>query len=87
MLTEKFDRLFLRLVASFKRYQEVHRSPDTVVAIGSARTALDLARADIAVERKRIIGDRSVLGVSRQTAVSEDDLARLRVFGTGFVSG
>ena len=87
VLTEKFDRLFSRLVASFKRYQEVPRSPDTVTAIGSARIALDLARGDIAVERRRIIGDRDARGVPRQTAVSEDDLARLRAFGTGYVSG
>ena len=87
MLTEKFDRLFSRLVTSFKRYQDVPRSPDTVAAIGSARIDLDLARGAIAIERRGIVGRRNVRSAPRQTAVSEDDLARLRAFGTGFVSG
>ena len=87
VLTETFERLFLRLVTSFTRYQDVPRSPDDVAVIGSARIDLDLARGAIAIERKRILGDRNVRGVPRQTAVSEDDLARLRTFGAGFVSG
>jgi hypothetical protein len=85
--TQNFNRLFSRLVTSFKRYQEVPRYPDTVAAIGSARIDLDLVRNAIAVERDRIVGERSPGNVPQRTAVSKDDLARLRAFGTGFVSG
>jgi len=87
VLTQYFDRLFSRLVTSFKRYEEVQRSPDTVAAIGSARIDLDLVRNAITVERECIVGEHSPEHVPRRTAVSDADLARLRVLGTGFVSG
>ena len=87
VLTQRFDRLFFRLVTSFKRYQQVPRSPGDVAAIGSARIDLDSVRNAIANERGYAIGDRGPRDAPRQTAVSDDDLARLRAFGTGFVSG
>jgi hypothetical protein len=71
----------------FKRHQDVPRSPDNVVAIASARRNLDLARNAIAIERKGIIDSHGLRDAPRRTAVSDDDLARLRVFGTGFVGG
>ncbi|MFV1999864.1 MAG: hypothetical protein ACC654_05800 [Acidimicrobiia bacterium] len=85
MVTATFDQLFSRLVRTFKRYQDVPRYPDNVVAIASARRNLDIAREEIAIERADIVDRRVSRAVPRRTAVSDADLARLRVFGSGFV--
>jgi len=74
MVTATFDRLFSRLVRTFKRYQDVPRSSDNVVAIASARHDLDLARGAIAIERAAIGEHRESRDAPRRTAVSEDDL-------------
>jgi hypothetical protein len=87
MLTRRFNRLFSRLVTSFERHQDAPRTPDNVVALSSARRDLDLARDAIAIERQRITSACDRRSVTPRTAVSNDDLARLRVLGTGFVGG
>ncbi|VAW04441.1 hypothetical protein MNBD_ACTINO01-1331 [hydrothermal vent metagenome] len=87
MLTRTFNRLFSRLVTSFERYQDVPRSPQNVIELASARHELDLARSAIAVERHIIMSGGGHREPVRRTAVSQDNLARLRVLGTGFVSG
>lgn len=88
VLSHTFERLFKRLVVAFKRHQVVARTTDSIAELGAARWDLELARASIAKERVRLVDQvvsRSV--VPRQTAVSDDDLARLRVFGVGCVGG
>ena len=87
MLTPRFNRLFSQLVAAFKRYQDVPRPLQSVVELASARRDLDLARNAIALERYIVMSDDGHREPARRTAVSQDDLARLRVFGTGFVGG
>lgn len=86
MLSDTFEQLFKRLVVAFKRHQDVSRTTDNIAELGAARWDLELARAGMAKERARLADQavsRSVL--PRQTAVSDDDLARLRVFGVGYV--
>jgi hypothetical protein len=87
MLTEVFERLFRHLVGAFLHYRDVPRTPDTIAELGASRWDLELARKAIAVEGDRITARPSRPVVApRQTAMSDDDLARLRVLGDGFTS-
>ena len=84
VLTAAFDRLFERLVRVFVHYHEVHRSPSNVPEIADARWDLELARAAIAVEREAI-ANRGATGslMPRKVALSDDEVAELRVAGIG----
>jgi hypothetical protein len=87
MISEKFDRLFTRLVDVFKRYHEAPRSPAQVAELGAARWDLELARKAIAEERQRVIAYYEPLPpIPRQVAMSDDELARLRVAGLGVLT-
>ena len=90
MITATFERLFGRLVGAFKQHEDVPRVPDNVRNLGAARWELELARAAIAQERERMADQaaaRADLPRPRQAAVSDRDLARLRAFGAGYISG
>ena len=88
MITTRFERLFGRLVSSFKHHQDVPRAPDKVPDLGAARWDLELARSAIAQERERIADQAAARAeIPRQAAISDDDLARLRAFGAGYLSG
>ncbi len=88
MVTDRFERLFRRMVAVFKRHQDVPRSPANIAELGAARWDLELARKAIAEERERITARVAVRSVMpRKVALSDDELARLRVSGIGSVSG
>ena len=86
MLTDRFERLFRRLVGVFRQYHDADRSPAHVAKLAAARWDLELAREAIAEERERItvrVAFRS--GRARKVALSDDELAlaRLRVSGIG----
>jgi hypothetical protein len=85
VMSQRFDRLFRGLVQAFLRYDSVPRSPDRVRELGAARIDLDRARAAIASERGFLVRRDFDASPPRTTAVSPDDLARLRVVGEGFV--
>ena len=61
MLSERFERLFRRLLIAFVRYDNTARSPDNVKALGTARIDLENLRRQIASERDVVLG----LGRSR----------------------
>ncbi len=86
MISERFNRLFDRLVVAFTHHQDVPRRPGNVPELGAARWDLELARAAIARERERMAGQTRPR-IPRQTAASDGDIARLRAFGAGYVSG
>lgn len=83
VLSDSFDRLFSRLVMTFKRHQDVPRTPESVAVLALARTDLDVARSAIAQERDAILRNRSAPKALRRTSVSDDDIARLRVLAGG----
>ena len=86
MLTDRFERLFRRLVGRFRHYHDADRSPANVVELAAARWDLELARKAIAAERARITVQGAVRpGKARKVALSGDELAlaRLRVSGIG----
>ena len=88
MLTDTFERVFRLLVAAFKRHQDVPQTLTNIAELGAARWDLELVRKAIAEERERIAlqpASRSV--IPRKTALSDDELARLRVVGMGSVGG
>jgi hypothetical protein len=83
MVSDRFERLFGRLVSAFKHHQDVPRSTATIRELGAARWALDEARDEIADERERMVPRPVNRGTLRKVNVSENDLARLHVFGVG----
>ena len=87
MITRRFDRAFGRLLAAFTYHQDVPRNSANVLELGAARWELEIARNAMAVER-RAVTDHHTVTTSwlRRSSVSEDDMARLRVFGSGTVS-
>ena len=82
MLTERFSRLFDRLLERWLTYQDAPRDPDRVVELAAARLALDDTRNDIAAEREQLVGNTRELDGPR-VAVSSDELNRLHVVGIG----
>ncbi len=82
MLTERFTRLFARLLERWTDYQDAPRDPVRVTELAAARIALDDVRAEIAVERRELVGAPRVTE-SPRVAVSEADLSRLRVAALG----
>jgi hypothetical protein len=83
MLTERFSRLFGRLLNRWVDYQDAPRDPVRVVELAAARMALDDVRSDIAAERRELVSAGSVVEGPR-VAVSPAELSRLRVAGLGF---
>ncbi len=61
MLSERFERLFRRLVVAFLRYDDAPRTPTSVIGLAAARADLDAVRREIATERESVLG----LGRSR----------------------
>ena len=83
MLTERFSRLFGRLLTRWVHYQDAPRDPARVTELAAARIALDEVRSDIAGERDNIAWtDAPRTGASR-VAISDSDLSRLRVAAIG----
>jgi hypothetical protein len=88
MVSKVFDRAFRRLVQAFGRYHDVPREPEFVIQLASARIDLDVARGVARDARDDLLAARpSLKRPPKQTGVGEDDIARLRVLGTGFVQG
>ena len=80
MLTRRFERLFRRLVSTFIAYDNAPRTPYRVAELAAARTQLDQIRSDIAAERS-VMERRQQANAFRKTAVSDHDLAVLRIQG------
>ncbi len=88
MVQEAFNRAFAPLLGAFHRYHAGPRSPDNVRQLGSARITLDDARSTVRDAREDLLEYRGTFPYPvKQTGVDEDDLARLRVLGAGFVQG
>lgn len=83
MVSNRFDRLFRRLVAAFRHHQDVPRTIANIADLGSARWELEAARNAIADERERMAPRPLNRGPLRKVNMSEGDLARLQVFGVG----
>lgn len=83
MLTSRFNSLWNLLVGRWFAYQDAPRTPDDVVELASARAALDDVRSEIAEERGIIASASRPLATVSRVAVSDEDLARLRVAGVG----
>lgn len=81
MLTERFSRLWDRLLGRWFTYQDAPRTPDQVVELADARVALDDARNEIAAERRKIAGPGPPRREEPRIAMSEQELARLRAGG------
>ncbi len=80
MLTERFEQLWPRLTGRWVTYQDAPRDPVRVPELAEAREALDDARSAIRMERLRIRDEvRTPTQAGSRIAVSEDDIARLRV--------
>lgn len=76
----RFVSSFSNLVGRWAVYQDASREPGSVVELARARIALDIARLAAADAREG--WDNRPQGPARppkQTSVSDDDLARLRV--------
>ena len=82
MLTDRFSRLFGRLVTRWIRYQDAPRDPNRVTELAAARMALDDARKDIADERT-IITNETPIVEPRRVAVSDLGLHKLKLAGIG----
>ena len=80
MLTERFEQLWLRLTGRWVAYQDTPRRADQVPELAEARARLDDARSAIRIERQVVSNqDRIPDQAGNRIAVTEDDLARLRV--------
>lgn len=82
MLTQRFERLFQRLLVTFLAYDEAPRVVDRLPELAAARTDLDRARSQIADERRAIHERTKRDRLVRKTAISDEDMAVLRVRGT-----
>ena len=85
MITERFSRLFGRLLTRWATYQDAPRDPVLVTDLAAARSTLDEVRSDIAIERVAISSPTPPHRDYPRVAVSEEDLDRLRVAGLGYV--
>jgi hypothetical protein len=83
MMSESFDAAYRRLVSAFGRYHDAPRSPDSIPQLGAARWDLHKARNAMSVERRRVAKPQWPTNRFSRTAVSPDDLAKLRVRGLG----
>lgn len=82
MLTDRFSRLFGRLLNRWVEYQEAPREPARVTELAAARIALDDVRSEIGLERRELVTSAAVSAGPR-VAVSAAELGRLRVAGIG----
>ena len=82
MLTDRFIRLFDRLVARWTHYQDAPRDPARVVELATARGELDDVRNEIALERTVIAGQGPTIEPPR-VAVSDLGLHKLKLAGIG----
>ena len=82
MLTDRFVRLFDRLVARWHRYQDAPRDPERVVELATARAQLDDVRNKIALERVVISSQAPTIEPPR-VAVSDLGLHKLKLAGIG----
>jgi len=84
VVTRSFNRAFGRLVTAFTRYHNVPRAPHNIAELGTARWKLELARATMTIERQQVfVRPSGSLAPPRQVALSDTELARLRVLGNG----
>ena len=83
MLTERFSRLFGRLLNRWEDYQVAPRDPARVTELAEARMALDDVRSEIADEHRELVSVAPVAEGPR-VAVSPAELDRLRVASIGF---
>ncbi len=71
-------------MSAFTRYHDVPRSPHNIAKLGAARWELEGTRKTMATERRRVVAQRPSPPTSnRRVALSDSELARLRVLGTG----
>ncbi len=83
MITERFSRLFSRLLNRWADYEAAGRDPAHVPDLASARVALDEARSEIATERATMISTGPRAKTVSKVAVSEGDLLKLKVSSLG----
>ena len=80
MITSRFSDSFARLLLRRRAYDDAPRVPERVVDLATARADLDDARSDVADARGEIEWNPSTSSAPpKQTSISEEDLARLRV--------
>lgn len=79
MNRRNFAKAFDNLVCRWFEYQDAPRQPERVVELATARMQLDDARAETARVRGAWSATRHEPRPPKQTSVSDDDLARLRV--------
>ncbi|MDJ0924024.1 MAG: hypothetical protein QNJ77_05635 [Acidimicrobiia bacterium] len=84
MLTDRFSRLFGRLLSRWVKYQDAPRDPARVTELAAARIELDEVRSEIAGERELLLVHAApVRSDAPRVAVSDEGLRRLRVAGIG----
>jgi len=83
MITERFSRLFSRLLTRWVHYQDAPRDPARVTELAAARSDLDEIRTEIAIERTLISTAPRVHEDPSRVAISDADLLRLRVSAIG----
>jgi len=86
MTTKTFNRAFGKLVGAFTDHQDVRRDPTNIAELGAARWRLEGARTTVGVERlsmERSNPARNIVG--KRVAMSDAELARLRVMVTGSI--
>ena len=83
MMSESFDAAYRRLVSAFGRYHDTARSPDSIPQLGAARWDLHRARNVMADERRSVGELQRPSSQGPRVAVTQEDLARLRVRGLG----
>ncbi len=83
MLTERFSKLFGRLLSRWIVYQDAPRDPSRVAELGAARISLDDVRSEIAEERRHLVA-AAPQKEGLRVAVSPAELDRLRVASIGF---
>ncbi len=83
MLTERFSRLFARLLDRWLEYQDATRDPARTAELAAARVALDEVRSEIRTERLEPTNPARAIDGPR-VAVSESELSRLRVAAIGY---
>ncbi len=86
MITDSFERAWRRLVPAFAAYHDVRRNPENLDSLVEARFELEDARAEARRSRQLVTAASPAADhpVSRAD-VSQDDRARLGVFGIGTV--
>ncbi len=82
MLTERFSRLFGRLLDRWLEYQDAPRDPARVTELAAARVALDEVRSEIRTERLELSNQTRATAGPR-VAISDSELSRLRVAAIG----